>query len=173
MIQNEYSNNGIQRKLLSPHIFGISVYTIRIDFCRVCSTISPIFLKGLVSPAQETAVKGCIDKLERILTCATKKRPDGPPSVLSDVDPKTTEREKLKSFFAKTLATQMVQRGMVNLTEYELHKLVYAIATKTSLDDGTLAEPPKYPPAPSPPPPQQNYGYYGQGYATGPSNSSM
>ena len=132
-----------------------------------------ISLKGLVTPAQETAVKGCIDKLERILTCATKKRPDGPPSVLSDVDPKTTEREKLKSFFAKTLATQMVQRGMANLTEYELHKLVYAIAVKTSLDDGNLAEPPKYPPAPSPPPPHHSYGYYGQGYATGPSTSAM
>ena len=132
-----------------------------------------LFLKGLVTPAQESAVKGCIDKLERILTCATKKRPDGPPSVLSDVDPKTTEREKLKSFFAKTLATQMVQKGMANLTDYELHKLVYAIAVKTSLDDGNLVEPPKYPPAPSPPPPQQGYGYYGQGYATGPSTSAM
>ena len=122
---------------------------------------------------QEAAVKGCIDKLERLLACATKKRPDGPPSVLSEVDPKNTEREKLKSFFAKTLATQMVQRGIFNLTDYELHKLVYAIAEKTTLDDGTLAPPPKYPPAPSPPPPQPGYGYYGQGYATGPSTSTM
>ena len=115
------------------------------------------------------AVKNCIDKLNNLLICATKKRPDGPPSVLSGIEESVnTERDKLKSFLAETLAKQLVQRGMKEVTDYELHKIVYAIATKTCLDDGNLCPPPKYPPLPSPPPPQREpgggYDYYNQGY---------
>ena len=91
------------------------------------------FSKGLLSPTQETAVKNCIDNLNSLLMVATKKRPDGPPSVLSGTDNENKEKEKLKSFLAETLAKQLVQRGMKDITEYELHKVVYAIATKTCL----------------------------------------
>jgi len=115
-------------------------------------------------------VKNTIEKLNSLLYSATKKRPDGPPSVLSgaESEKENKERDTLKSFLAETLAKQLVQKGMKDVTEYELHQIVYAIATKTSLDDGTLMPPPKYPPLPSPPPPQQQpmagYDYYNQGY---------
>ena len=112
-------------------------------------------------------MKNCIDKLNNLLICATKKRPDGPPSVLSGSESVNTERDKLKSFLAETLAKQLVQRGMKEVTDYDLHKIVYAIASKTCLDDGNLVPPPKYPPLPSPPPPQREpggYDYYNQGY---------
>ena len=122
--------------------------------------------------SQEEAVKICIDKLNSLLICATKKRPDGPPSLLSGTgsDPggNTSDREKLKSFLAETLAKQLVQKGMKDVSDYELHKLVYAIAEKTALDDGTLAPPPKYPPPLPKQMPQEQYGgYYGgqQGYS--------
>ena len=127
------------------------------------------FSEGLLSPTQEDAVKNCIEKLNHLLTCATKKRPDGPPSVLSGTESENNEKDKLKSFLAETLAKQLVTRGMKDITEYELHKIVYAIATKTSLDDGNLCPPPAYPPLPSPPPPQQppaaGYDYYNQGFS--------
>ena len=111
-------------------------------------------------------MKTCIEKLNGLLSCATKKRPDGPPSILSGSDPISTERDKLKEFLAETLAKQLVQRGMKDINDYELHKIVHAIAEKTSLDDGTLVPPPKYPPLPSPPPQRQDFGFYNQGYST-------
>ena len=127
-----------------------------------------IFPKGLLSSSQEDAVKNCIDKLNNLLMCATKKRPDGPPSVLSGTESENSEKDKLKAFLAETLAKQLVLRDMKDITEYELHKIVFAIATKTSLDDGNLCPPPAYPPLPSPPPPQQppagGYDYYNQGF---------
>ena len=93
------------------------------------------FPKGLLTPTQETAVKNTIEKLNSLLYSATKKRPDGPPSVLSgaESEKENNERDKLKSFLAETLAKQLVQKGMKDVTEYELHQIVYAIATKTSL----------------------------------------
>lgn len=97
--------------------------------------------------------------------CATKKRPDGPPSILSGTD--SDEKDKMKAFLAETLAKQLVQRKMTEITDFELHKLVYAIAQKTFLDDGTLAVPPKFPPLPSPPPRRDDYGF---GYTSNNSN---
>ena len=80
-------------------------------------------------------MKTTIEKLNSLLYSATKKRPDGPPSVLSgaESEKENNERNKLKSFLAETLAKQLVQKGMKDVTEYELHQIVYAIATKTSL----------------------------------------
>ena len=80
-------------------------------------------------------MKNTIEKLNSLLYSATKKRPDGPPSVLSgaESEKENNERDKLKSFLAETLAKQLVQKGMKDVTEYELHQIVYAIATKTSL----------------------------------------
>ena len=88
-----------------------------------------------MTPTQETAVKNTIEKLNSLLYSATKKRPDGPPSVLSgaESEKENKERDTLKSFLAETLAKQLVQKGMKDVTEYELHQIVYAIATKTSL----------------------------------------
>ena len=88
-----------------------------------------------MTPTQETAVKTTIEKLNSLLYSATKKRPDGPPSVLSgaESEKENKERDILKSFLAETLAKQLVQKGMKDVTEYELHQIVYAIATKTSL----------------------------------------
>lgn len=105
--------------------------------------------------SQEDAVKNCIEKLNALLMCATKKRPDGPPTILGSFDPQAETKKQLKGFLAENLAKQLIQRGMKDITDYELHKLVYAIAQKTFLDDGSLVEPPKYPPLPSPPP--RNY----------------
>ena len=80
-------------------------------------------------------MKTTIEKLNSLLYSATKKRPDGPPSVLSgaESEKENKERDTLKSFLAETLAKQLVQKGMKDVTEYELHQIVYAIATKTSL----------------------------------------
>ena len=61
-------------------------------------------------------------------------------------------------------------RGLSDIDDYELHKLVFAVAEKSILDDGTLCPPPAYPPAKPAPPPastQPQYGYYNQGYTTG------
>ena len=142
------------------------------------SLFSSFFTQGLLSPNQEDAVNNCIGKLDHLLICATKKRPDGPPSILGGSslgfeDAEVAERKKLKTFLAEQLAKQLVLRGMKNIDDYDLHHIVYEIAQKTALDDGTLATPPKHRPAPPPmpAPPQEYYGYppgY-QGYP--PSNS--
>lgn len=51
--------------------------------------------------------------------------------------------------FAELLAKQLMLRGQSDITDHELHKLVFAIAEKTDLDDGTLAPPPPFPLPPS------------------------
>ena len=85
---------------------------------------------------------------------ATKKRPDGPPSILGSSNfggiEEKSEDEKLKSFLAEQLAKQLVLRGMKDIDDWELHKIVYSIAEKSALDNGTLAPPPKNRPAPPP-----------------------
>jgi hypothetical protein len=122
-----------------------------------------------LSPSQEDAVKKCIEKLNLLLQCATKKRPDGVPSFLGSqltAGQVKTSKEKLATFLAETLSKQLVIRGMKDINDWELHKIVYAIAEKSELNaDGCLLPPSAYPPAPSPPPPQ--YNYYNQGYSTG------
>ena len=130
------------------------------------SLFSSFSTQGLLSPNQEDAVNNCIGKLDHLLICATKKRPDGPPSILGGSslgfeDAEIAERKKLKTFLAEQLAKQLVLRGMKNIDDYDLHHIVYEIAQKTALDDGTLATPPKHRPAPPPmpAPPQEYYGY--------------
>lgn len=113
-------------------------------------------------PAQEETVKVCISKLNNLLMCATKKRPEGPPTVLgTTIFAESDAKDNLKKFFAENLAKQMVLRGMFDFTDWELHRLVYAIAEKTALDDGTLAPPPKAPPPQLLPPREKFGGYYG------------
>ena len=129
------------------------------------------FTQGLLTPNQEEAVKNCIEKLNKLLLCATKKRPEGPPSVISGTDILTEDKTKLKEFFAEALAKQLIQRNMKEITTYELHKLVFAIAQKTILDDGTLVAPPQFPPLPSPPLRPQEY--FGAGSAGGYSTTAF
>ena len=63
------------------------------------------------------------------------------------------------------MAKQLVLRGMKDIDDWELHKIVYAIAEKSALDNGTLAPPPKNRPAPPPAPSQDFYNYqHLQGY---------
>ena len=107
-----------------------------------------------------------------------QKRPDGPPSLLSGTgtgsDLQNPEKDKLKTFLAENLAKQLVQRGFKDITDFELHQLVYTIAEKTSLDDGNLAVPPKYPPLPPPQePPFGAGGFYGGGQQQGYSTAAM
>ena len=64
--------------------------------------------------------------------------------------------------FAELLAKQLMLRGQYDITDHELHKLVFAIAEKTDLDDGTLAPPP--PTTPPPPMAELRRDSYG-GYA--------
>ncbi len=128
---------------------------------------------GLLTGTQEDAVKNCISKMNVLLQCATKKRPEGPPSLLgSSSDKEYKDREKLKSFLAESLARQLVIKGLSDIDDWELHKVVYSIAEKTALDDGSLCPPSTHPPpkpAPMPmdpgPTPSQ-YGYYNQGYSS-------
>ena len=82
------------------------------------------------------------------------------------IDEEKSENDKLKSFLAEQLAKQLVLRGMKDIDDWELHKIVYSIAEKSALDNGTLAPPPKNRPAP--PPMTQAEDYYNyqhlQGY---------
>ena len=59
----------------------------------------------------------------------------------------------LFQMFAEILAKQLMQRGRSDISDHDLHKLIFSIAEKTDLDDGTLAPPPPTPPpAPAPAP---------------------
>jgi hypothetical protein len=67
--------------------------------------------------------------------------------------------------FAEILAKQLMQRGRGDISDHDLHKLVYSIAEKTELDDGTLAPPPPTPPpvfVPQQQTEQQLYSNYSQ-----------
>ena len=154
----------------------MSISAVLVFFSAIFQYGFHFYLKGLLTPQQEEAVKNCIEKLNNLLVCATKKRPDGPPSLLGSTsnlgtsasDEADLEKEKIKSFLAEQLAKQLVIRGMKNIDDWELHKIVYSIAEKSALDDGTLAPPPKNRPAPPPQPQHDFYDNYGmQGYSTG------
>jgi hypothetical protein len=64
--------------------------------------------------------------------------------------------------FAEILAKQLMQRGKSDISDHDLHKLIFSIAEKTDFDDGTLCPPPPTPP-PAPvviaAPPQQDHLY--------------
>lgn len=129
--------------------------------------LAGLIVAGLLSDQQEYAVRTCIDRLASLLDMATKKRPLVPPNLLAALKPGSTINEqqpqskedkmtKLKRMFADLLAKQLVQRGRADISDHDLHKLVYTIAEKTDLDDGNLAPPPPTPP-PVYVPPQQVY----------------
>ena len=124
--------------------------------------LSGQILAGLLDHQKELAVRSCVDKLNILLQCATKKRPSHPPDLLA-VDPKADDKSKFKAMFAEQLAKVLIQKDMEKISEYALHCLVYEIAKTTELDDGTLCPPPDEPPkepTPEPTPPPSNYQSY-------------
>ena len=140
-------------------------------------------MAGLLERQRENAVRNCVDKLNVLLQCATKKRPSQPPSLLGK-DPKTEADTKLKGLLAEQLSRVLIKKNMGGISEYALHCLVYEIAKTTELDNGSLCPPPDEPPPepeptqPAPQMSQQNHSYQsfqpqqGAGsYSTGVNNS--
>lgn len=102
-------------------------------------------------------MRNCVDMLNVLLQCATKKRPLHPPSLLPQDNEEDKAKAKYKSLLAEQLAKILVKRGMEKISEYALHCLVFEVAKTTEIDDGTLCPPPEGPPPNYDAPPSSSY----------------
>ena len=108
-----------------------------------------LYISGLLDEAKQGAVRVAMDHLTRLLRSATKKRPLQPPKLTAPPDEKTMLQKMLSELVAKLL----VQRGMGDISDYDLQALVFKVVQDTVLE-GTVPPPGERPPPP-PAAPQQ------------------
>ena len=124
----------------------------------VCSHFwPPRAVPGLLDDAKQGAVRVALDHLTRLLRASTKKRPLQPPKLTTPPDEKT----KLQRMLSELIAKLLVQKGMADMSDYDLKTLVFKAVQDTELE-GTVAPPgERPPPSPPRPPPSNPYGHYG------------
>eukprot|EP00095_Tigriopus_kingsejongensis_P011972 snap_masked-scaffold906_size82779-processed-gene-0.4 protein:Tk11972 transcript:snap_masked-scaffold906_size82779-processed-gene-0.4-mRNA-1 annotation:"conserved hypothetical protein" len=110
--------------------------------------LSGQMVAGLLDETKLGAVRVAMSHLVRLLRSSTKKRPLHPPT-LSAV-PMKDGRTKFKEMVAEQMAKILIKKGRGNISDHDLHCVVFQAIKRTELDDGTI-QPPLYR-APTPPP---------------------
>lgn len=73
---------------------------------------------GILEESKQSAVRVAVSHISGLLRSATKKRPLEPPNLVAPQ--KHSEKTKSQRMVAEELAKILVQRGMENISEYDL-----------------------------------------------------